>query len=344
MNDLTMFYGQIINCAPLSELLNTLCHELSLDYALITDTHNNIIAKAGNVEQGANTRKFPLSWNKKNIGSLHLSNMLDEEIPGTVLQSLAGELYMATKKERSIEAELWQAVNCGHFFSAAYDDNPNALPILPANGEYILFFMDTDTLEEHLWPAAYDALADNMPCPAAASAFESGGIIMLYKCGETSAALADALSGLLQRFGAPGALSEPFDGKRLFQQLSLIKLVLRAGRRLYPEQLFFRFEAFASFALFLASQQNMNLGNYLSEEVLEIIHHDYEKNSELSRSLYVYLFYFMDLKTAAQEISIHRNTLDYQIKKINQILGSLPDAQKRFEMMCTYGMLAMEDD
>lgn len=338
------FYELIIDCAPLSALLKELCHEFFADCALILDANNNIAAQAGTCEQCADTQEYPLIWDNKRIGTLCLSNNTDKEIPDTVLQSLAGELYIAAKKERTLESKLWQAVNHTSFGLTEYNETINTPTVLPANGEYVLFFVDTDALEEQLWPEAYNTLTNNMPCPAAASAFENGGIIALYKFGKNSPALVEALSNFLNRYGAPGALSEPFDGNRLSSQLSLTKLVLRAGRRLYPEKLFFQFEAFASFALFLALQQNISLGNYLSEEVLEIIHHDYEKNSGLARSLYVYLFYFMDLKTAAQEINIHRNTLDYQIKKINQILGNLPDAQKRFEMMCTYGMLAMEDD
>ena len=41
--------------------------------------------------------------------------------------------------------------------------------------------------------------------------------------------------------------------------------------------------------------------------------------------------------------SIHRNTLEYQVRKMNAVIGGQPDEQKRFMMMCTYKMLALPD-
>ena len=73
-------------------------------------------------------------------------------------------------------------------------------------------------------------------------------------------------------------------------------------------------------------------------------HHDtYVISSALSRSLYAYLLNFMDLKKAAQQLGIHRNTLEYQVRKMNAVIGKPPDGSKRFRMMCTYKMLALPD-
>ena len=51
----------------------------------------------------------------------------------------------------------------------------------------------------------------------------------------------------------------------------------------------------------------------------------------------------LDLKKAAQQLGIHRNTLEYQVRKMNAVIGGQPDEQKRFMMMCTYKMLALPD-
>ena len=48
-------------------------------------------------------------------------------------------------------------------------------------------------------------------------------------------------------------------------------------------------------------------------------------------------------KKAAQQLGIHRNTLEYQVRKMNAVIGGQPDEQKRFMMMCTYKMLALPD-
>ena len=49
------------------------------------------------------------------------------------------------------------------------------------------------------------------------------------------------------------------------------------------------------------------------------------------------------VKKAAQQLGIHRNTLEYQVRKMNAVIGGQPDEQKRFMMMCTYKMLALPD-
>ena len=63
----------------------------------------------------------------------------------------------------------------------------------------------------------------------------------------------------------------------------------------------------------------------------------------LRTALYAYLLNFMDLKKAAQQLGIHRNTLEYQVRKMNAVIGEPPDGSKRFRMMCTYKMLALPD-
>ena len=70
---------------------------------------------------------------------------------------------------------------------------------------------------------------------------------------------------------------------------------------------------------------------------------DATRGSALSRALYAYLLNFMDLKKAAHQLGIHRNTLEYQVRKMNAVIGEPPDGSKRFRMMCTYKMLALPD-
>ena len=82
---------------------------------------------------------------------------------------------------------------------------------------------------------------------------------------------------------------------------------------------------------------------YLCEDVIRVMDEDATRGSALSRALYAYLLNFMDLKKAAQQLGIHRNTLEYQVRKMNAVIGEPPDGSKRFRMMCTYKMLALPD-
>ena len=87
----------------------------------------------------------------------------------------------------------------------------------------------------------------------------------------------------------------------------------------------------------------MSLAPYLCEDVIRVMDEDATRGSALSRALYAYLLNFMDLKKAARQLGIHRNTLEYQVRKMEAVIGGRPDGQKRLMMMCTYKMLALPD-
>ena len=93
----------------------------------------------------------------------------------------------------------------------------------------------------------------------------------------------------------------------------------------------------------MALERKTSLAPYLCEDVIRVMDEDATRGSALSRSLYAYLLNFMDLKKAAQQLGIHRNTLEYQVRKMNAVIGGQPDGQRRFMMMCTYKMLALPD-
>ena len=76
----------------------------------------------------------------------------------------------------------------------------------------------------------------------------------------------------------------------------------------------------------------------MCEDVIRVMDEDATRGSALSRSLYAYLLNFMDLKKAAQQLGIHRNTLEYQVRKMNAVIGGQPDEQKRFTSSVKSGM------
>ena len=87
----------------------------------------------------------------------------------------------------------------------------------------------------------------------------------------------------------------------------------------------------------------MQLSVFYCDEVMRVLQHDYENATELANSLYVYLSSFMNLKKAAKETSLHRNTVEYRVKKIQKYLD-IENAEREllFEMLCTYHMLAAD--
>ena len=134
------------------------------------------------------------------------------------------------------------------------------------------------------------------------------------------------------------AVSQTFALDRLSAQIRLCRFALLAAG---TQTVFMR--EIGSTLFFTALERRVSLAPYLCEDVIRVMDEDATRGSALSRSLYAYLLNFMDLKKAAQQLGIHRNTLEYQVRKMNAVIGGQPDEQKRFMMMCTYKMLALPD-
>ena len=155
---------------------------------------------------------------------------------------------------------------------------------------------------------------------------------------EEIGAFAEAARPLCEAARAGMAVSQTFALDRLSAQIRLCRFALLAAG---TQTVFMR--EIGSTLFFTALERRASLAPYLCEDVIRVMDEDATRGSALSRSLYAYLLNFMDLKKAAQQLGIHRNTLEYQVRKMNAVIGGQPDEQKRFMMMCTYKMLALPD-
>ena len=151
-------------------------------------------------------------------------------------------------------------------------------------------------------------------------------------------AFAKAAGPLCEAARAGLVISHPFAMERLNARLRLCRLALLAAGAQTMEM-----RDMGSTLFFMALERKISLAPYLCEDVIRVMDEDATRGSALSRALYAYLLNFMDLKKAAQQLGIHRNTLEYQVRKMNAVIGEPPDGSKRFRMMCTYKMLALPD-
>ena len=136
----------------------------------------------------------------------------------------------------------------------------------------------------------------------------------------------------------PLIVSGPFDSRRIRQKMALCRWAARISAQgtTYLRDI-------GSTLFFAAVSRCMPLSPYLSEEVIRVMDEDATKGSSLSRSLFVYLLNFNDMKEAAGKLGMHRNTMEYQMRKIEGFIGGALDKRRRFMMMCTYRMLALPD-
>ncbi|MBQ2990382.1 MAG: helix-turn-helix domain-containing protein [Clostridia bacterium] len=138
--------------------------------------------------------------------------------------------------------------------------------------------------------------------------------------------------------GCPVVTTQAFDAPRIGHRARLCRMALCAA-----DQMCMRAQDMASTLFFMALEGSVSLAPYLCEDVIRVMDEDAQKRSALSRSLYAYLLNFRDMKRAAQQLGLHRNTMEYHMRKIDALIGKPSGEKRRFLMMCTYKMLALPD-
>lgn len=170
-----------------------------------------------------------------------------------------------------------------------------------------------------------------------ACAFDESMICLAVEPQQAQACLQTCLR-VCEAYGRPIVTTQPFSSSRIRWRLELCRFALRAFRTpVTPVQ------DVGSILFFVTLAQRMSLSPYLCESVLRVMDEDAQRGTALSHALYAYLLNFMDLKEAAAQLGIHRNTMEYQVRKIEGLTGETLDEHNRFFMMCTYRMLALPD-
>lgn len=136
----------------------------------------------------------------------------------------------------------------------------------------------------------------------------------------------------------PVVVTQAFSAARIDRRATICRMALCAA----GEQLL-RTQDLCSTLFFMALERKTTLAPYLCEQVIRVMDDDAQKGTALSRSLYAYLLNFRDMKRAAQQMSVHRNTMEYHMRKIDTLIGEAAGEEMRFMMMCTYKMLALPE-
>ena len=169
----------------------------------------------------------------------------------------------------------------------------------------------------------------------AAFAFDED-VLFIALAPERMAAFEAAALPLCAARGCPVVLTQAFPASRIDARARLCRMALcaAAGPRIPVEDM-------GSTLLFMVMERCCSLAPYLCEEVIRVMDDDAQKGTALSRSLYAYLLHFRDMKRAAQQLHMHRNTMEYHMRKIDALIGETAGQERRFMMMCTYKMLAL---
>lgn len=155
---------------------------------------------------------------------------------------------------------------------------------------------------------------------------------------EDAEAFCETAAGLCAKAGCPLVCTQTFPSGRMGQHAAICRMALCAAQGPVTHT-----RDICSTLLFMAVERGTSLAPYLCEDVIRVMDDDAQKGTALSRSLYAYLLHFRDLKRAAQQTGMHRNTMEYHIRKIDALIGSEMNGVRRFRMMYTYKMLALPE-
>lgn len=172
---------------------------------------------------------------------------------------------------------------------------------------------------------------------SAAFAFDEDVVLSAFPP-EEAESFAERVQALCEEAGCPVVFTQAFPSVRINQHARICRMALCAaqGRTTHTRDI-------CSTLFFMAVEKRTSLAPFLCEDVIRVMDDDAQKGTALSRSLYAYLLHFRDLKRAAAQIGMHRNTMEYHIRKIDALIGSDMDGARRFRMMYTYKMLALPD-
>jgi hypothetical protein len=87
------------------------------------------------------------------------------------------------------------------------------------------------------------------------------------------------------------------------------------------------------------AKNNDDISVFIHSDVLNLIEYDKANNSDLSRTLFYYLYFGENSTDAANYLGIHRNTLKYRLGKIKELLSlDIDDKNKRLLLLGSYIM------
>jgi hypothetical protein len=87
------------------------------------------------------------------------------------------------------------------------------------------------------------------------------------------------------------------------------------------------------------AKNNEEISVFIHSDVRKLIAYDKKHNSDLSRSLFYYLYFGCNNTDAANYLGIHRNTLKYRLTKIQELLSlDMGDKNERLLLLISYIM------
>ncbi len=155
--------------------------------------------------------------------------------------------------------------------------------------------------------------------------------------------LEKGLKSFLSENGLLGALSRRFthllDLRKHFKQT--VK-ALKLGSRLNSHQTLFLYEDYVLQHLLDIQADDENIKDFCHPAIFKLMEYDRENNACYMQSLYSHIYNLRNMGELANTLHIHRNTLNYRIRKMGEIMNvNLNDSDQLFRLYLSFKILEL---
>jgi hypothetical protein len=192
----------------------------------------------------------------------------------------------------------------------AKDENPYYLvyiefsPIIRENADYYIHKLKT------LFPQLFVVY------------FQKALVIVGDFAPEDYAHFIEKLKPFLAAYHLSACASNPFPAlTQLREQFLLNQQAWITGKMLLPENNFFEFAHLNLYTFLQEAENHFSIDAYLHPGIRQLIQHDSQNQTEYLPTLIAFMENNLNIAQTAAQLFIHRNTLTYRLKKIQQILG-----------------------
>ena len=170
-------------------------------------------------------------------------------------------------------------------------------------------------------------------------------VAVLSRGRELEEAEREWMTGVLTRAGAHCGLSRVFgelcEVKKYFQQAAA---ALNIGHRVRRNEPLCRYEDYCEYHLIHDLAASCDLRTYVLPELLALAEENTARRQGLMRTLLCYLDYGRSVQAAAQELHMHRNTVNYRISRVSELLRmDFNDGRKLEKLLLSVRILEYMD-
>jgi hypothetical protein len=155
-----------------------------------------------------------------------------------------------------------------------------------------------------------------------------------------SDALNESISRQLENYSMVGGLSHRFckieDMSTYYMQACE---AISLGRRIEKDRRLFTYGHLSCYHLLKVVHQTAELKSFCNPNLLDVIEYDNEFKSEYAKTAYVFLQSNLNPVRTAKRLNTHRNTVDYRIKRLDELFGIRFDSREEPSLNLSFSIL-----